>query len=292
MILKQLEINHSSYYHRMQSVGYIKSENGGRPIPGYSLDINGVKVCDEQIKEMMIGLIETEAFGYGYYKLTICLRRRCNLIIDDKKVYRLCKDADLLRPQRQKIIRHPRIIARNREIHGSNQLWETDLKYGYIHGEDRFFYILSYLDVFDRSIIDYHMGLACESKDAVFTLESAMERRRVGRGQGLVVRSDNGPQFTSHIFEESCEKLGIEHERIPVKCPNKNAHIEAYHRILEDDCLSYSEFDNYVEAYKTIGEVVDFYNHIRLHSAIGYISPNEYYQGCLSGQIEPIVVKV
>ncbi|HEY9063095.1 MAG TPA: hypothetical protein VIO64_21750, partial [Pseudobacteroides sp.] len=52
--------------------------------------------------------------------------------------------------------------------------WETDLKYGYIHGEDRFFYKLSYLDVFDRTIVNSHIGLKCEAKDAVFTLKKAL----------------------------------------------------------------------------------------------------------------------
>ncbi len=85
---------------------------------------------------MIFQLIETEAFGY--YKLTVCLKRQFGLIIEDKKVYRLCKEMDILKPQRQKIIRYPRVITSNHEITGSNQLWEIDKKYGYIRGEDRF----------------------------------------------------------------------------------------------------------------------------------------------------------
>lgn len=287
-----LGINQSSYYYKTSHPGHIKCENGGRPIPGYSFNENNEKICDEQIKELIIHLVETEAFGYGYYKLTICLRKRFKLIIDDKKVYRLCKEMDILKPQRVKIIKHPRVIARNREINGSNQLWETDLKYGYIHGEDRFFYKLSYLDVFDRSIVDYHIGLACEAKDAVFALKSALCKRGIDKGHGLVVRSDNGPQFISHLFEEACKELVIEHERIPVKCPNKNAHIESYHRILEDDCLSRHEFDSYEQAYGIVKENDDYYNNVRIHSAIGYLTPMEYYSGCLNGEIKPITVKV
>lgn len=48
-----------------------------------------------------------------------------------------------------------------------------------------------------------------------------------------VIRSDNGPQFISHRFEEACESFGMIHERIPPKTPNKNAHIESFHSILE-----------------------------------------------------------
>jgi putative transposase len=241
---------------------------------------------------MIIRLIETEAFGYGYYKLTILLKRRFKLIVDDKKVYRLCKEMDILRPQRRKIIKHPRVIARNREITGSNQLWETDLKYGYIHGEDRFFYKLSYLDVFDRVIINSHIGLTCEAKDAVFALKSALNMRKPQEGKTLVIRSDNGPQFISNLFEEACNELKLEHERIPIKCPNKNAHIESYHRILEDDCYSQNIFESYAQAYEAVVENDYYYNNVRIHSAIGYLSPMEYCNGCKSGRIKPVTVKV
>lgn len=78
----------TNYYHRKQNEEYIKLENGGRPIPGYSFNEYGEKICDEYIKELIIQLIETEAFGYGYYKLTILLKRRFKLIVDDKKLYR------------------------------------------------------------------------------------------------------------------------------------------------------------------------------------------------------------
>ena len=62
------------------------------------------------------------------------------------------------------------------------------------------------------------------------------------------------------IFEDTCLELHIEHERIPVKTPNKNAHIESFHRILEDECFKINEFQNYAEAYKIVNEFMIFYN--------------------------------
>jgi putative transposase len=64
-------------------------------------------------------------------------------------------------------------------ITDSNQLFETDIKYGYIAGEDRFFFIQSMLDVYDRSVIAYHMGLTCEAKDVVRTLQQALFKRQL-----------------------------------------------------------------------------------------------------------------
>nr|WGD68725.1 IS3 family transposase [Bacillus subtilis]WGD69223.1 IS3 family transposase [Bacillus subtilis]WGD69593.1 IS3 family transposase [Bacillus subtilis] len=111
-------------------------------------------------------LISGEAGVYGYRKLCLRLRSEYALQINKKKVYRLCKELDILQPQREVKFHYPRKLARNRIITESNQLWEADIKYGYIEGEERFFFILSLIDVYDRSIIDYHIGLHCTGHDA------------------------------------------------------------------------------------------------------------------------------
>ena len=137
------------------------------------------KICDQQIIEWIYRLIDGEGFSYGYRKLTVLLKRDYHLIISKKKVYRLCKQEEILRPQRKLKNKHPRKLARNRIITGSNQLWETDIKYGYIHGENRFFYILSVIDVYDRMIVEHFKGLSCTGTDAAATLKRAMIRREL-----------------------------------------------------------------------------------------------------------------
>jgi len=147
------------------------------------------------------------------------------LLINHKKVYRLCKELNILSPQRQILKRHPRHLTRPDKIEAPNQLWEIDIKYGYIAGTDSFFFQLSLIDVFDRSIIDYHLGLSCTAKDAVRVLKNSLAKRGLGKGMTLPkIRTDNGPQFISNQFEESIEELGLIHERILVKTPNMNAH--------------------------------------------------------------------
>jgi putative transposase len=238
------------------------------------------------LKEWLLQLIENEGYAYGYYKLTIILRRTFGLIINKKKVYRLCKELNILRPQRKTKPKYPRKLARNRIITGSNQLWETDLKYGFIAGEQRFFFIQSIIDVYDRSIVGYHIGLRCEGKDAARVLEQSLWNRKLLTNEKRpVIRSDNGPQFTSCIFRNTCSSLGIEHERIPCRTPNLNAHIESFHRILEDECLGRCEFGSYEEAYRTVSEFISFYNQSRIHSGIRYMAPEDFYRNHLLGNV-------
>jgi len=153
------------------------------------------------------------------------------------------------------------------------------LKYGFIAGEQRFFFILSIIDVYDRSVVGYHMGLRCEGKDAARVLEQSLWRRRLYQSDDKpVIRLDNRPQFTSHVFQNTCKRLEMEHERIPCRTPNLNAHIESFHRILEDECLGRYEFQSYEEAYKAVSEFIRFYNEQRIYSSILYMAPYEFYR--------------
>lgn len=160
-----------------------------------------------------------------------------------------------------------------------------DVKYGYIAGENRFFFLLSLIDIADRNIIDYHLGLSCMAEDAVRVIKSALLKRQLYQAENKpVIRTDNGPQFISHAFGKACEELGIEHERIPFKTPNKNAHIEAFHRLLEDECYSRHEFMSYAEVYQVIAKYIRYYNKQRLHSSTSYMPPEEFYRCLKNGE--------
>jgi putative transposase len=149
------------------------------------------------------------------------------------------------------------------------------------------------LDVFDRSIITYHVGLSCESKHLVqITQEALMKRRLFDKEEKPVVRSDNGPQFISHLFEEACNTFGITHERIPTRTPNKNAHIESFHSILESECYSRHEFESYPETYMIVTEFIQHYNQQRIHGSIYDLSPYEYIDAIENKQVKPKEIKV
>lgn len=238
-------------------------------------------------------IIAGDGYAYGYRKLTVILTQRYKLILNEKKVYRLCKELDVLRPQREKRALYPKKLARNRIITGSNQLWETDIKYGYIVGEDRFFFVQSCLDVFDRSIVGYHIGLSCTAADVKRTLQAALwKRQRFASEEKPVIRTDNGPQFLAHRFAEACQEWGIEHERIPPKTPNLNAHIESFHRLLQDECFNRYEFSTYGEAYEAVVDFMCLYNERRIHSSIFYLSPFDFYEKWKNNGIMGKVVRV
>lgn len=207
MVLRVLEIERSTYYTHMNKAVLKPIQRVGRPAPGLSYTAAGKCVSDEEICEWLMAFLAGEGSSYGYRKLTVLLKKRHQLVINKKKVYRLCKQLNVLRPQRELKIKYPRRLANNRVITGSNQLWETDIKYGWIAGERRFFFIMCILDVFDRAIISYHLGLTCEAKHLVQITQEALMKRQLFHKpmeEKPFIRSDNGPQFISHRFEEAC----------------------------------------------------------------------------------------
>ncbi|NSW89099.1 MAG: DDE-type integrase/transposase/recombinase [Firmicutes bacterium] len=119
-----------------------------------------------------------------------------------------------------------------------------------------------------------------------------MRRNLYEKEDKPVIRTDNGLQFISHAFESRCEELNIEHVRIPCKTPDKNAHIEAFHRILEDECLGKWKFEKYEEGYREVIEFIDRYNIRRIHSSIFYMSPREFYMATISGTAKALEIRV
>lgn len=148
---------------------------------------------------------------------------------------------------------------------------------------------MSVIDVFDRAIVDYHLGLNCTGQHAADLLQRALWKRQVYSGQRPIIRTDNGPQFISQAFEGVCDLCQVDHERIPPKTPNKNAHIESFHSLLDRECLDKTEIQSYQEAHRVISEYVDFYNHRRIHGSLNDLSPNEFREAIANEQVRAVV---
>lgn len=279
-------MSESTYYDRVKRLSQPQESmhevRRGRPIPGYSLTEFGDKISDEQIQEWLLELVSGEEHVYGYKLLAECLPKEHKLILNHKKSYRLCDELDILQPQRQKRFKHPRRLPENRMITGPNQLWQMDIKYGYIDGLDRHFFVLSIIDVFNRVIVGYHRGSSCTAKHACQTLWRAIGRHCKAEDERPFIRTDNGPQFVSHLFGDSCESWGITHERIPPRTPDLNAFIESFHSLLERDVFTKEEFATFEDAYEAVDRYMDFYNNRRMHTSLRRMSPVEFSEWVMS----------
>lgn len=182
-------------------------------------------------------------------------------------------------------------MCSNRKITAPNQLWELDIKQGLIHGENKVFYFLAYIDVFTKKVVGCHLGYNCKALHLKMTLDEALTFEGLDpKNNDLVIRSDNGPQMTSNIFRDFVDSLGTEHEFTPPSCPNKNAFVESFFSIYETQFLQVRYFKNFKDAYMQTLDFIDFYHHERLHGSLNLLPPMEFEQDFNEGKIKDYTV--
>ncbi len=204
------------------------------------------------------------------------------MTVNHKNIYRLCKENDLLL-QKKKKIKRVKKLARNLKITGPNQLWQFDIKYGYVHGENRPFYFVAFVDVFTKKIMSYHLGLRCQATDLRLALKVALSSVSEVDQKNLVIRSDNGPQMSSWHFKAYVDSLDLQHEFIPIRCPDKNAFVESFFSIFETEFLQVRFFASLAEVHRQVGEWIEWYNNRRLHGSLKYKSPEMFIEMFKSG---------
>jgi putative transposase len=232
--------------------------------------------------------------GGGYIKLTHYLAIERGFYVNHKKIYRLCDENGLLLYKVGKRCKTPKRRAIGyTDITRQNQLWQFDLKYGYVHGMGRHFFVLAFIDVFTKKVTGYYVGLSCKTGDLIFTLNQALKAEGITVEHGLKIRSDNGPQMSSNQFYFYLKKLEqkLSHEFIPPRTPDRNAYIEAFFSILEKEFLTNRYFETFADAYKAVTEFITFYNTRRIHGSLGMRSPMAYINGLSLGQINAVSLK-
>jgi transposase InsO family protein len=91
--------------------------------------------------------------------------------------------------------------------------------------------------------------------------------------------SDNGPQFIAKDFKEFIRVCGMTHARTSPYYPQSNGKIERWHRILKEDCIRPGTPLSLEDAQRIVARFVEHYNTVRLHSAIGYVTPKDKLDG-------------
>ncbi|WP_330655468.1 IS3 family transposase [Clostridium tyrobutyricum] len=271
-VCRLLQISRTSFYPRKKLVvdKLSLARSVGRPIPGFSCGINNCIVDDSVIETLLHEVCEKYPF-YGYKKITHILRRSHGLQINAKKVYRLAKKLALLLPYVKHVKQGHLAIARN--INFVNELWEIDIKYvKALNGQ--FIMLTDIIDVYSRKLVGREITRTATTEDAKTAVKRALIDNNVTLN--IILRSDNGPQFTSIKFEEFCKINNIYHELIPTSSPNYNAHIESFHSLLSKECISWNEIRNFTHGYMLIDEYIKFYNEERIRGSLNYLSPNEF----------------
>ena len=146
----------------------------------------------------------------------------------------------------------------------------------YVNAGGSFCFLISVLDGFSRYIVHWELRETMKELDVELVIAKAIEKHP---GVSPRIISDNGPQFIAKDFKEFVRQYGLTHVRTSPYYPQSNGKLERWHGSLKSECIRPSCPATREEAQKRIEKYVNHYNHVRLHSAIGYITPAD----CLAG---------
>src|SRR4051812_38572430 len=157
---------------------------------------------------------------------------------------------------------------------GPHQHWHIDVSYINISGT--FYYLCSVLDGYSRFIVHWDLRESMTEADIEIILQGAKEKYAEAKPR---IISDNGPQFIARDFKEFIRISGMTHVRTSPYYPQSNGKLERWHKSLKSECIRPGTPLTLEDARRLIQQYVERYNTVRLHSAIGFITPADMLAG-------------
>lgn len=233
-----------------------------------------------------IAAIHTAARGvYGSPRVHQALKAR-GIHCNRKTVERMMRKAGLRAKQSKKFkattnSKHDKPIApntldRNFEVQEPNKVWVSDITY--VWTEEGWLYLVVFIDLWSRRIVGWSMSDRMKSEFVQDAFEMACRKRKPQMSE-LLIHSDRGSQYASDLFlknfsEDSCKQSMSRKGN----CWD-NAVSESFFGTIKKEMIYLEKYATRESARKAIFEYIEvFYNRIRLHSTINFLSPADFEQ--------------
>ena len=276
-VLNLLKVSPSTYYYKGKSG--VRKQGVSRSTDGIITD---APLSDEEVLRE-IKKYRKQFPTYGVPRMTALLKHKSNMKVNHKRVYRIMKENHLV--LKRKRFKSKRTRARKAFATAPNLHWQTDMTKFQIPGFGWVFLFLV-VDIFSRKIVGWHLSTRARAKDALVALEMAIRKELWPKVSSyawhLTLRSDNGCQYLSRTFFNYINKIKnfvvIRHELTGYNQPEGDAYVERTIRTVKEEEIRLQEYESFSEAKEGISRFIEFYNKERMHSALGYMSPEQYIE--------------
>lgn len=259
---------------------YYKAHPGPRGMKASThTSYHGILVRNEEVLERIRSVISGPYNAYGYQMVSDELRE-LGYLINKKKTYRLMDENNLLLGKvircsgKRKWVQYRKILS-NKPL----EYLCLDIKYVWIQGEGRWYYLLSIMDVFSRKILHWIFQKSVRKIDVINMFRWLHECFNL---KGVIIRNDNGSQFLANQVRNFLVQLEAQQEFTHVATPEENSYIEAFHSILQRELIERFEFSSYYEAKLHVEQYMHWYNYQRKHRKLGRITPQQKWTTGLS----------
>jgi len=247
-------------------------------VPRSSVYYTPQPAADEAMLKTALLDLAGEWPTYGYRRLT-AMMKRLGWPVNAKRLRRWMDELGLsgappVRKTRttdsgHAFPRYPNLV-RDLKIRHPEQVWVADITY--IRLRDEFIYLAVVMDVFTRSIRGWHLG---RDLDQGLTL-AALERALVV-AVPTIHHSDQGVQYAATLYVERLQNLGVKPSMAAIGEPRENGFAERLVRTIKEEEVDLSDYRDFAEARGQIGHFIDaVYNAKRIHSSLGYLTPQEF----------------
>jgi putative transposase len=207
----------------------------------------------------------------GYRRLAFMMLDDVVVAVSPSSTYRVLKAAGRLDRKWQKASKRGTGFV---QPVGPHEHWHVDVSYLNLGGT--FYYLCSLLDGFSRTIVHWEIRESMTECDVETILQRGLEKFPDARPR---IISDNGPQFIAKDFKEFIRLTGITHVRTSPYYPQSNGKLERWHGSLKGERFRLAAPGTLQEARGVVASFVEHYNQVRLHSALGYITPADKLAG-------------
>jgi len=234
---------------------------------------------EDNLSAAIMDIFHKSRQTYGTRKIKIELKKR-GMVVSRRRIGRIMKENGLVskytvaqfnpfvEPSNETDVKN----ELNREFHQQEQLSVVVSDLTYVRVEKKWHYICLFVDLYNREIIGFSAG---PHKDAQLVYQ-ALSTIQADLRQIQMFHTDRGGEFKNKMIDEALDTFGIKRSLSMKGCPYDNAVAEATFKIIKTEFVKGKHFESLEQLSLELADYVHWFNHIRIHGTLDYLSPIEY----------------